>query len=218
MIRVLLIDQHRIFRWGLRKLIDEEAPRMSVVGEATCREEALGGLRNHPDIVLLDPDLGQENGLEVLAQLRDRSAAKVIVFTALHDAVICSQALMLGASGFLHKLEPAEVVLNAITRVHGGELWPPPIPAGRVPPSLSANGQRQKASPPPAGSPLTDTQRRVIAAVVKHRGAPAKVIAEAMHISPYTLRNHLALIYDRLGMHRRIDLVLYAMEVGLDKQ
>ena len=217
-IRVLLVGDRRSILWGLRNLIEGEAPHMSVVGETTCWQELLEGLRRDPDVVLLDLDLGEGNGLDMVAQLRERSRAKVIVLTGLRDAEICDEAVAQGARGLVHKLEPAEVILKAISRVHAGELWVDPATAARVLASLSANGKRAARSVDSPASRLTEAQRRVVAAVVKHRGAPAKVIADAMNISPHTLRNHLALIYEKLGMHRRIDLVLYAMEAGLDEQ
>lgn len=76
-----------------------------------------------------------------------------------------------------------------------------------------------KSSYPHAGEPydrLTGREKYVVAQLVKHRGAPNKVVAYALQISPNTLRNHLASIYAKLGVRRRVELVLYAMERGLD--
>ena len=67
-----------------------------------------------------------------------------------------------------------------------------------------------------ADSTLTATERKIIAAVTKHKGSPNKTIAAALHISSHTLRNHLASIYEKLGVHKRVDLVFYALENGLD--
>ncbi len=217
-IRVLLVDDHRTVLWGLRKLIDGEAPRMAVVAEATCWQELLDGLKHDPDVILLELDLAEENALDMVAQLRERSPAKVIILTGLRDAETCDQAIMQGAWGLVHKWEPDEAILKAISHVYGGELCVDSSTAARVFASFSANGKRSADASDSGGEQLTDTQLRVVAAVVKHRGAPAKVIADAMHISRHTLRNHLASIYEKLGVHRRLDLVLYAMEAGLDKQ
>lgn len=209
-IRVLLVDDHRGVLWGLRKLIDGEAPRMSVVAEATCWQEVLNGLRHDPDVVLLDLDLGEESGLDMLPKLRERSRARVIILTGVRDTEMCDQAVVQGASGVVHKEEPVEVILKAISRVHGGELWLDAGTTGRAFAALSGKHTMRSRRAPAAL--LTDKQRLVVAAVVEHKGASAKVIAEAMHISPHTLRNHLASIYEKLGVHRRLDLVLYAMK------
>jgi DNA-binding NarL/FixJ family response regulator len=217
-IRVLLVDDHKSVLWGLQKLIDGEKPKMEVVGMATCRAEALSAAERHsPDVVVLDLDLGDENGLDVITPLRARCSSKVIILTGLRDSTVHENAIMQGASGLIHKSESAEVILEAITRVHAGELWMDPKTISRVFSILSGPEQLRHASRACA-SALTGRERWVVGEVVKHRGAPAKVIADDMHISGHTLRNHLASIYGKLGIHRRLDLVLYAMEHGLDKQ
>ncbi|HSQ05448.1 MAG TPA: response regulator transcription factor [Burkholderiales bacterium] len=216
-IRVLLVDDHRSVLWGLRKLIDGEQPLMHVVDEATCRDEAFNGLRYDPDVILLDLDLNGESGLDMVHPLRERSHARVIILTGMRDSALCEQAVMQGAAGLVRKCEPAEVILKAIAHVHAGELWLDRSTAGRVFASLSAHGTRTAAVPDSPESLLTARERRIVAAVVQHKGAPAKVIADALNISGHTLRNHLASIYAKLGIHRRLDLVLYAMEHGLDK-
>jgi two-component system, NarL family, nitrate/nitrite response regulator NarL len=217
-ISVMLVDDHQSVLWGLQKLIDGERPRMHVVDKASCSRDALCGAEKHkPDIVLLDLDLGGENGIALVSQLRECSGAKVLILTGLKSPEIREQAVVQGACGVVLKSDPAEVILNAIQRVHEGELWLDRGTAGRVFASLSrrarngGNGRGQEA-----GS-LTIGERRVVESVVRHKGAPNKVIANALHISSHTLRNHLASIYGKLGIHRRLDLVLYAMENGFDR-
>ena len=101
------------------------------------------------------------------------------------------------------------MILKAIERVHG-EPWLDRTAMGRVLQTLS---RRQVEQPPHAG--LTAAERKIVAAVVRQRSAPNKVIAAALHISEHTLRNHLASIYGKLGINKRVDLVLHAMEHGL---
>lgn len=216
-IRVMVVDDHRSVLWGLCKLIDREAPRMSVVAEATCWNEALKGLRHNPDVILLDLDLGDENGLEMVAPLRQRSHAKVIILTGLRDPRACEEAVMRGASGFVSKSESPEIILKAISQVHAGELWLEPSMVARVFAALSAKRDRNGGSASSRAEQFTERERRIVAVVVRHKGAPAKVIADVLHISSNTLRNHLAIIYRKLAIHSRIDLILYAMRSGLDK-
>lgn len=217
-IAVMLVDDHKTVLWGLEKLIDGERPRMHVVDAATCGRDALAAVRRHrPDVVLLDLDLGGESGVNLVAQLRSCSEAKVIILTGLKSAEAREQAVVQGASGIVLKSEPADVILTAIERVHGGELWLDGGTAARVFASLSRRaGAAASAEGSENGGALTARERRVVASVVKHKGAPNKVVADALHISAHTLRNHLASIYGKLGIHRRLDLVLYAMERGLD--
>jgi two-component system, NarL family, nitrate/nitrite response regulator NarL len=215
-IKVLLVDDHESILWGLQKLIDGENQRMQVVGIATNSRDALEIARTQqPDVVLLDLDLGEEKGLDLVAPLGAQFGAKVIILTGLRDTAVHESAVMRGACGLIHKSERAEVILKAISHVHAGELWLDRATTARVFASLSRQGDRDIfTSQNPA---LTGRERWVVQAVVKHGGAPAKVIADALHISGHTLRNHLTSIYGKLGVHRRLDLVLYAMEHGLDK-
>jgi len=214
-IRVLIVDDHPSVLWGLRKLIDSEEPRMRVVDQATCRQEAFNALRHDPDVILLDLDLGDDNGLDMVAQLREQSRAKVIILTGMRDPAVCDQALLQGAAGLVHKSQPAEVILKAIAHVHEGELWMDRATTARVFERMSGSAKTAASSP---DALLTDRERGIVSAVVKHKGAPGKIIADALHISGHTLRNHLASIYGKLGVHRRLDLVLFAMENGLDKR
>jgi DNA-binding NarL/FixJ family response regulator len=109
------------------------------------------------------------------------------------------------------------VILSAVQRVHAGELWIDRGTTARVFSSLArthADGVRDCAR----SDVLTRRERWIVASVVRHKGAPNKVIADDLHISGHTLRNHLASIYSKLGVHRRLDLVLYAIERGLAQQ
>lgn len=116
----------------------------------------------------------------------------------------------------MHKAEPADVILKAIAHVHGGEVWLDRITTGKVFASRFGAG-RVANGPSAAIAALTKAERRIIAAVVKYKGAPGKVIADALHMSDHTLRNHLTSIYSKLGVHTRLDLVMHALEHGLDK-
>src|SRR5687767_14900902 len=121
-IRVLLVDDHRSVLWGLGRLIESARPRLELVDSATCMREALAAAKQHrPDVVLLDVVLGEENGLELIGQLKDD--ASVIILTGLTDMRTRQRAVLAGARGVVHKSEPAEVILQAILHVHAGERW-----------------------------------------------------------------------------------------------
>lgn len=221
-ISVMLVDDHRSVLWGLEKLIDGEKPRMHVVDRATCAREALSGARKHrPDVILLDLDLGGESGIGLIGKLRAFSDSKIVILTGMKDTELREKAVMEGAAGVVLKSEPAQMILNAIERVHGGELWLDRGTTARVFASFARRGVPGLGVEGGAGrnaGPLTGRERRVVASVVQHKGAPNKVIADALNISGHTLRNHLASIYGKLGIHRRLELVLYAMEHGLDQR
>jgi two-component system, NarL family, nitrate/nitrite response regulator NarL len=208
-IRVLLVDDHRCVLWGLAKLIESARPHLELVDVATCHSEALAAMEQHrPDVVLLDLDLGSESGFDLVPHLASQAA--VLILTGLRDPAARERAVLAGARGVIHKSEPAELILKAIGRVHAGEPWLDRTAMGRVLQTLS---RRQSEQPP--HSSLTTAERKIVVAVVRQRSAPNKVIAAALHISEHTLRNHLASIYGKLGINKRVDLVLHAMEHGL---
>jgi DNA-binding NarL/FixJ family response regulator len=207
-ISVLLVDDHRSVLWGIGKLIESATPHMKLVDSVTCGRDALAAMKTHaPDVVLLDLDLGEESGLDLVSEICDVS--RVLIFTGSRDAAVHERAMLAGARGVLHKAEPAEVILKAISRVHAGEPWLDRGSLGRL---LGAFGRRGAEVESPAHSTLTAAERKVVAAVVRHKGSPNKVVAASLHLSEHTLRNHLAAIYSKLGIHRRVDLVLYGLE------
>lgn len=211
-IRVLLVDDHPSMLWGLGKLIETAAPEMQLVAAAATREEALAAAREcRPDVILLDLDLGDGARLDLVSELR-RLGAKIVLLTGTGGGDVQERAAVAGAHGFVYKGEPAERILKAISRVHGGEPWFDRTTMGRMLVRMSA-----AAGAAAAGEALTPAERKVVVEVVRFRSAPNKVIAAALHISTHTLRNHLASIYAKLALKRRVDLVLYAMERRLDR-
>jgi len=118
-IRILLVDDSEHVLWGLGKLIDAERPTMVVVGMARTVTEAFGALREcRPDVVLLDICLAGDNSLDYLADMLSRTAAKVLVLTGAADAELHRRAVSLGARAVVLKEQPAQVLLDAILRVH----------------------------------------------------------------------------------------------------
>jgi DNA-binding NarL/FixJ family response regulator len=218
-IRVFLIDDHRSILWGLEKLIDSGTPAMRVVGSATNCADALKLLdQAAPDVILLDMDLGRENGLDAIPQLLAKSTAKILVLTGLRDKTVLDKAVLAGARGLVEKEAPAETILTAIARVHEGQLWLDRAATGRLFVEFSRKGAAPAADPEQQSiSTLTDRERQIIVATVTYAGATAKVIAEKLHISEHTLRNHLTSIYDKLGVANRLELFAYAHKNGLNK-
>jgi two-component system nitrate/nitrite response regulator NarL len=218
-IRVLLVDDHRSVLWGLEKLIDSAKPQMQVVGVAASGREALGAAEQHrPDVILLDLDLGDESGLDLIADLLRDGDTKVLILTGTRDPEVRKVAVLRGARGMVHKTESAEMILSAIKCVSRGEIWLDRATTAKVIGALSATGghKRSDAEDSPIAA-LTHKERGIVAAVVKHKGAPIKVIADALCLSSHTVRNHLASIYSKLGVHSRLELFLYAKEHGLDR-
>ena len=208
-INVFLVDDHRTILWGLEQLVQSAAPRMAVAGTATSCAEMFAGLAHtEPDVILLDLDLGGESGLDCLEKLGQQSAAMVLVLTGSSDPQIHQRAIVRGARGVVHKQQSADVILRAIEKVSGGEIWLDGANLGRV---MTALASGKNADPEAAKiAELTAKERQIVAAVVTEKVARNKVIAGKLHMSEHTLRNHLTNIYSKLAVEGRMELYLYA--------
>ena len=216
-IRVLLIDDHKTMLWGLTQLINSAAPRMAVVATASGHDEALeAARREQPDVILLDLDLGAADGSDLLPSLLQECKARVLICTGVRDTEARDRAMLRGARGVVHKEEPAEVILNAVEKVHAGELWLDRLATGRVFEKLLDAGKQAPRDPEADRiATLTQREREVIAAVIERGQSTNKKIAEHLNMSEFTLRNHLTTIYDKLGVENRLDLFKYALRHGL---
>lgn len=219
-IRIFIIDDHPTIIWGLERLIESEQPRMGVVGKATASAPAMPLIeRAQPDVVLLDLDLGHENGLDAIPELLKKSAAKILVLTGVRDTGAHEAAIRAGALGVVGKeVDPAEL-LQAIVRVHRGELSVDRQTTERLLAKISRN-----QSPPGRSieeeriASLTARERDIVLSLVRQPQLLIKEVAELLGISEKTLRNHLSSIYEKLGVSGRLELYVFSSKQMLDKR
>ncbi len=206
-IRVLLADDHAIFREGVRKLL-EGAGDITVVGEAANGEEALRLVEKlKPDILLLDLRMPGKDGLGVLEEMNGSTPASRVILIAEndneHDVV---RAMRLGARGVVWKQSASALLLKSIRKVHVGEIWLDNRMTSEVINALkksSDSGVRQE-------KPLLSPREREIVQLVA-QGYRNREIAEKLFISEQTVKNHLHNIFDKLGVSDRLELALYAI-------
>jgi two-component system, NarL family, nitrate/nitrite response regulator NarL len=216
-IRILMIDDHAVLRAGLRMLIESHTG-MLVVGEAENRREALAAIANEtPDIILLDLDLGDENGLDLLPELiaavRD---ARIILLTGLRDVEVQRRAILLGAMGLVLKQKAADTVIRAIEKVYAGEVWlDRAMIASILNERVNPNTTPEQHAQAPRIAMLTEREREVIRLIGE--GIKNRQIAERMYISEATVRHHLTSVFAKLGVTDRFELVIYAFQHGLAK-
>ena len=208
-IKVFLVDDHPTILWGLERLIESAQPSMKVVGQASSRVELFSRLpAAKPDVILLDLDLNGESALDCLPQLGEHTTARILVLTGISDPTVHEQAVLRGARGVIHKKEPGGTILRAIEKIHRGEVWLDRNAVGRILHTLS----RGKKADPEAEkiAALTPKERHIIAVLTDEKGARNKIIADKLHMSEHTLRNHLTTIYSKLQVSGRLELYLYA--------
>ena len=217
-VRILLIDDHAILRAGVRMLI-ETRPHFRVVAEAASSEQALAeASREQPDVILLDLDLGEQDGLSLLPKLLQVAGdARVLVLTGVHASEWHRKAVSLGAMGVVSKEQVTEKLLEAIEEVSAGEFWvdhsTPPITMAEI---MWAREQAMEKDLDAARiATLTQREREIIALVGE--GLKNQQIADRLCISNGTVRNHLTIIFEKLDLSDRFGLMRYAYHHNLAK-
>jgi two-component system, NarL family, nitrate/nitrite response regulator NarL len=206
-IRVMIADDHAIFREGLRKLLDASGD-ITVVGEAGNGDETIKMLgKVKPDVLLLDLRMPGKDGLGVLEEMNGESPqTRVILVTEgenQHDVV---RAVRLGARGVVWKQSASALLLKSIRKVHSGEVWLDNRMTSEVIDAFkktSEGGVRRE-------KPLLSPREREIVQLVA-QGYRNREIAEKLFISEQTVKNHLHNIFDKLGVSDRLELALYAI-------
>lgn len=203
--------------WGLERLVESDQPRLALAGSAASVARCLASLeRNAPDVVVLDLD--GEEGTASLAELHSRTKAKILVLTGSRDEALHDSAVLAGARGVVDKREEVSTLLKAIERVHAGEIWIDRNATSRIFLELARKKAASAFQPELQKiASLTRRERQTIAALASDASAPGKLVAERLHISEHTLRNHLTSIYSKLAVTNRLALYAYAQQHGLSK-
>lgn len=203
-VRVLVADDHALFREGLCQLLEAEDD-ITVVGEARTGEECLRlAAKLQPDVVLLDLMLPDRNGLEVLSDLAAREGgARAIVLTASEDERDYVEAVRRGARGLVLKQAASDCLLEGIRKVHRGEVW--------MDKRVAAEVERAAAHPAGEGRRELLTARELEIVALVAQGFRNKEIADKLSIGEQTVKNHLHNIFDKLGVSDRLELALYAL-------
>ena len=211
-IRIVLVDDHAVVRAGLRLLLERD-PRFAIVAEAGTASEALeAAARQHPDVIILDLDLGREKGLDCLPDLRRAAPeSRVLVLTGVRDAAAHQQAVRLGAVGILAKEHAPESLLRAVERVHAGESWLDRSTTATLLAELTGQGKSSRVDPEAEKiASLSPREREVIDLVME--GLRNREIAQRLFISEATVRHHLTSIFEKLQVSDRVALTIYAFK------
>jgi DNA-binding NarL/FixJ family response regulator len=203
-IRLLIADDHAIFRDGLRRLLATQDD-FQVIAEASDGKEAIAlATELRPDVLLLDLAMPRVPGMEVLRELgRMDLPVRTILLTAAIQPFAVTSALQLGARGIVLKASPPELLLKSIRSVHEGQFW-----VGSEPVPGWARG-----TPPTTDFGLTSREIEIISAIKE--GNSNREIAGKLAISEETVKRHLSNIYGKLGVSSRLELAVLASEQRL---
>lgn len=203
--RILLADDHPLFRDGVRSLL--EARGMLVVGEAGDGREAVdAALRLRPDVILMDITMPHMDGLEATRLIKSAAPEiKIVMLTVSDEDRMLFEAIKSGAQGYLLKNLEAREFFDLLQGVDRGEAPISRALAGRI---LEEFGRRTEHAGPHPQDELTDREREVLRSASS--GASNREIAGALHISENTVKFHMKNILDKLHLRSRAEVVAYA--------
>ncbi len=212
MVKVLIADDHALFREGLRAILSA-APDCEVVGEAADGEEAVAqALALQPDVILMDIQMPKQNGIEATRRvLKDQPKAGVIMLTMLEDDASVFVAMRAGAHGYILKGADKAEVLKTIRAVAAGEALFGPAIATRLMAFFNDLHLAMRAEQP--FPELTDREREILALIAQ--GKNNAEIADRLTISPKTLSNHISNIFNKLQVADRAQAIVKARDAGI---
>ncbi|MDC7224000.1 MAG: response regulator transcription factor [Spirochaetales bacterium] len=212
MIKLVICDDQALIRDGLEMLLKlEEGIR--VVGKARNGEEALNMVEEqNPDLVLMDLKMPDMNGIEATRRIRDNyKNTKVLVLTTYNDDEWLFDALRAGASGYLLKDTPREEVVKAVRGTVEGNTYLDPAIAGKV---LNQVKRARREDREPLREKLTKRETEVLSLLAK--GCNNSEIAAALYLSEGTVRNHISVIFGKLGVSDRTQAAILAIKHDFD--
>lgn len=206
--RILIVDDHPVFRAGLRQVIVSD-PRFSVAGEATDGEEALRCLRElKPDIAVVDLDLPRLDGLGIARELQRQGIQIPLVILTMHKREsLFNEAVDLGVSGFVLKENTVTDLLDCLRATTKGETWYSPALSGLLGRRRSRHAALMREKPGLAD--LTPTERRVLRLVADN--LTSRKIAEQVGVSPLTIETHRKNICRKLELEGSHPLLQFAL-------
>jgi len=222
-IRVLVVDDHRLFTQALELLLRGEDD-IQVLGAAETGEEAIEFCRRTPvDVALVDIDLPGMDGIAVTSRLQEaHPEIRVVVITAYQQPDVIARAVRAGASGYIMKTDAADTLVSAIRFAVAGKMV---LPAGRLAPTMSPSGRWLQSEPTPPGGRqpsgeagrrqgmLSDRETEILEAISE--GVSTTDMAARLAISEGTVRSHVKSILSKLEVHSKAEAVMKGVRLGL---
>lgn len=211
---VLLVDDHPLFREGLKSLLARSAD-FEVVGEAETGQDALEqAVRLRPDLVVMDISLPDRNGIDVTREIKEKAPKTRVLIMSMHGKVdYISRAFQAGALGYVVKKSAAENLLQGLETVSEGRYFLDTSLSREVVHRLTASEAEESKTEDPKYETLTRREQEIFRLLAQ--GLSARAIGDRLFISPKTVDNHRTNIKSKLGVHSVAELMRYAYKLGL---
>jgi DNA-binding NarL/FixJ family response regulator len=209
-IRVMIVDDHALFRRGLNMVLEAEEG-IEVVGEAGDGTEAIANAEEAmPDVVLMDVKMPKRSGIEATIAMKDLLPnCKILMLTISDEESDLYEAIKAGASGYLLKEISIEEVANAVRAVHAGQSLISPSMASKLLTEFATMVKRTDERQTLPAPRLTNRELEVLKLVA--RGSNNRDISKELFISENTVKNHVRNILEKLHLHSRMEAVVYAV-------
>jgi DNA-binding NarL/FixJ family response regulator len=209
-IRVFLVDDHPIVRYGFAQLLAVE-PDIVVCGEAVNARQAIDGLATKPDVMVVDLSLGTSDGIDLIKQIKELEPRIALLVVSMHDEMLYAErSLRAGAAGYVMKHEATESIVKAIRTVAGGGVF--------VSEAVSARVLQNKLGAKSA-SPLDNlSDRELYVFQLMGRGLGTRAIAEHLHVSIKTVESYRARLKEKMNLRSGTELMRFAVRWAEDKE
>jgi two-component system NarL family response regulator len=213
-IRVLVADDHALFRRGLEMVLDGE-DGIEVIGEAADGVEALGRAEELlPDVVLMDVRMPRQSGIEACLAIKESvPSTRIVMLTISDEETDLFEAVRAGANGYLLKDIPGDQIVDGIKAVHTGQSLISPSMASKLLAEFAQISRRPEQAANPHAPKLTKREVEVLKLVA--RGMANRDIGQKLYITENTVKNHVRNILEKLQLHTRMEAAMYAVRQNL---